>query len=84
MVVGEGPGMSLPAEIRNPTTNSINFNNLVIGSSIVVRNMLGEEIINIKATHANLIIDLCAYESGMYFIQVSDDTHVQAGSFQKL
>jgi hypothetical protein len=55
----------------NPTDNSVNFNGQQVIDGIIVRNLLGQQLLIAQPNATSSSIDLSAFPSGMYLIEVS-------------
>jgi hypothetical protein len=57
-----------------PTSNTVNIENLKSGSTMVVRDLVGNEVIKISSVPEKLTIDLTVYPPGIYFIECGNST----------
>ncbi|WP_213522547.1 fibronectin type III domain-containing protein [Nonlabens sp.] len=55
----------------NPTDNVVNFNGQQVIDGIMVRNLLGQQLLMAQPNATSSSIDLSAFPSGMYLIEVS-------------
>lgn len=62
----------------NPATNLVTLSNLTIGQNINIINTLGVSIFNSKTNNSTMTIDVNAFASGMYFVQIVQEGQLLA------
>lgn len=65
----------------NPAGSSVNFDNLIPGSTITVRNMVGAVIYKAQVNQAKVTLDLSKYSNGMYFITQEGNQKINTQKF---
>jgi hypothetical protein len=55
----------------NPTNNVVNFNGQQVIDGIIVRNLLGQQLLVAKPNATSTSIDLSSFPSGLYLIEVA-------------
>jgi len=57
----------------NPTHGKIEINTLYVINEIIVFDISGQRLINLKKLDSNLKIDLSAFKCGLYFLKITTD-----------
>jgi tripartite motif-containing protein 71 len=61
----------------NPCVNELNIKLNDLNASIVIRNNMGQALLNFIPSEINPKIDLSAYQSGIYFIEIKNPSTVE-------
>ena len=72
---------SLASQVKlypNPASNLVTLSNLTMGQNINIINTLGVSVFNSKTDNSTMTIDVNAFASGMYFVQIVQDGQLLA------